>query len=102
MTGGDYAPARRSDCATLRAELCAEALGESPHDSLPERGRVVVGQRPLRRLEGDPEGDRLLARARLRATVDVERAHLAKLRTGCFTRGVHELRGHHVLADDER
>ena len=56
----------------LGAQLGAEALGESLDDPCAEGSRILVGERPLGRLEREPQRDRLAALADLLAAVDVE------------------------------
>src|SRR5439155_2035556 len=93
-------PRKRS--SRLRAaEDCAEPFGQQVSDLLPERCRVLVRERPLRRLEGDAERDRLLSSADLLAAVDVEDLDLAQLGAGRLARGVDERAGFDVLRNDE-
>src|SRR5205823_4426862 len=83
-------------------QLGAELRCEGRHDPRPQRGRVLVGERPFGRLEPDREGDRLLAGPDLVAAVDVERPHLTKLGTCRLAGRVHERAGGDLLVDDER
>src|SRR5436309_10073550 len=48
-------------------KLGVEALGERAHDGVAEPQRILLGQRAVRRLVGDREGDRLAALADLLA-----------------------------------
>src|SRR4051812_42554278 len=86
----------------LRTELGRVAPAQLVDNPLPESGRVLVRERPLRRLELDGEGDRLAALAHLRAAVDVERAHLAELRAPGLARRLDQRGGRHVLVHNER
>ena len=81
------APNRSASASTIRAA---------------ERGRVLVGERPLGRLEDERERDRLAALADLLAAVDVEDAASRAARAGRLARGVDELAGGHLLGDGER
>src|SRR5204862_1542002 len=85
----------------LGPERGAEAVGQDLDDLLAERGRVLVGQRPLGGLEGDPERDRLTAFADLGAAVDVEGPELAQLGTGRLMGGAGQLSGRDPLGDGE-
>ena len=67
-----------------------------------QRGRVLVGQRPLGRLEGDVDRDRLAALADLAAAIDVEDARLAQLRAGRLARRLDERPRGNVLRHRER
>src|SRR6266511_3401257 len=95
-----YERSRDSDLAG--AKLGAELLSESRGDALPKRGRVLVRERALGRLEGHREGDRLPPLAGLRAAVDVEDPHVAELRPGGCPGGLDELPCRDLLGDDER
>src|ERR671937_3333275 len=86
----------------LRPQLGAEAVDERLHDLLAQRGGVLVGERALGRLVHDPERDRLAPRPDLLAAVDVERPHLAQLRTGGLARRLDELAGGDLLGHRER
>ena len=85
--------AERVAPSTLWRELGAEALGERVDDLLAQGGRVLVGERALRGLEADREGDRLAAVADLVAVVDVEGSHLAQLWAGGLVGGCDEVAG---------
>ena len=100
--------AHRPDSTTIRPDRF-HARSEAPKrsrergdDPLPQRGPVLVRQRPLGRLELDAERDRLAPRPGLLAAVDVEDANLAQLRPCRLARGGDEVAGRHVLVDDER
>ena len=79
----------------------AEALGEPLHDLLAQTGRVFLGERPLGRLVGDRERDRLAALADLVTAVDVEDADLAELPPGRLAGGGDELAGRDILGDGD-
>ena len=85
----------------LRSELGSEALGQRGDDLLAQRGRVLVGERALARLEADGERDRLAARADLVAPVDVEGAHLAQLGPRRLVGGCDEIAGRDLLGHRE-
>ena len=93
---------QRDRIATLRAQLRAETLGERRDDPLADRSRILVGERPLRRLERGRERDRLLPLSHLLAAIDVEDAQLAQLRPGRLAGGRDQIAGGNRLVDDER
>src|SRR5688500_3026325 len=92
---GLYARLRKSDFERLRTQLGVEPLRERLDDPLPDRRRVFVRQRPLRRLEDGGERDRLPPLADLSAPVHVERAQLPQVRAGRLARG-----GDQIARDD--
>src|SRR5439155_16995089 len=80
----------------------AETVRKSFDDALADRGGVLVRQCPLGRLEGDREGERLLARAELEAAVLVEDADLAELRLARGAQCRHHVGRGDLFGQDER
>src|SRR5205823_3106314 len=95
-------PPTASALGALGPQLRAEALRQRGDVPVTQPGRVFVRQRPLRGLERDAERDRLLSRWDGLASVDVEDAHLTKLRSRRLAGGVDERGCSHGLVDDER
>ena len=90
-------PASRRRAAPLPAQLGAEALGRAPRRCAPQARRVVLGERPLGRLVGDRERDRLAPGPDLVAAVDVEDPELAQLLAGGLARRGGELADRDLL-----
>src|SRR4051812_13263271 len=85
----------------LGPELGAEALAERRDDHVTEARGVLLRERPLRRLEGDRERDRLAALAHLLAAVDVKDADLPQLRARRLAGGGDEVARRDVLGDGD-
>src|SRR5262249_35494684 len=85
----------------LAAELGAEPLRKRGDDALARSARLLLGQRPLRRLEREVDGDRLASGADLVAAVDVEHARLPQQLPGCAAGRVHESSDLDVLVDGD-
>ena len=98
-----YARHRRSDCS-CRPSHAARRSKRSTSASTIRRaddGGVVVGQRPVGRLQREMDGDRLAALADLVAAIDVEDARLAQLGRTRLERRVDERSRLDVLGDDD-
>src|SRR6476469_2753162 len=85
----------------LGPELGAEGLFQGRNDAVSELGSVRVGERPLRRLEGGREGDRLLPWGDLHTAVDVEGAQLTQLWSGSLASSCDELPRCHGIRNDK-
>src|SRR5207253_1806744 len=82
-------------------ELGAEAVAQRADDPVAQAPRVLVRERPLRRLEGEGDRDRLLSRRDLIAAVDVEDARLAQDRARRRARDLDQLADRLPLFDDD-
>src|ERR687888_1469180 len=87
----------REDTTLNAAKLGAEPLAQRLDELCAQRRRVVVGERPVGRLEDERERDRLVPGGDLLAPIDVEGPHLAELRADRLARRGHERPGRHVL-----
>src|SRR3954454_13549557 len=86
----------------LRSQLGAELPVQRRDDPLAEPRRVLVRQRPLRRLERHGKGERLLACGNRRLAVVAEEADLAQVRAGRLAGGCENVSRRDVHVDDER